>query len=123
MEIKRKSDITFEKILNDYQLALEMARADRKPGEMVSAAREQAKLVGLLVERRELGGAGDFEQMDNVSEILEAVEKEVGPEVALALAKAFNVSKDAENEQKSAPALEQDAEALLEAKPGSDAVN
>ena len=121
MEIKRKGDITFEKILNDYQTALDMAKTDRKPAEITAAATAQAKLVGLLIERREQGNAGDFDQMENVSEILEAVKEQAGPEIALALSKAFGIAESQEIKEVSAPA--QEAEALLEAKPGSDAVN
>lgn len=118
MRINRKADITFEKILNDFQHALEMAAEERKPGDMISAAKEQARLVGLLVERKEVGGVGEFDKMDDISEVLEAVAKEAGDDAALALAKAFNLVRV---ETKNAPA--QDAEALLGAEPGSDAVN
>ena len=122
MRINRKSDITLEKILNDYQSALEMAADSNKPGDMISAAREQARLVGLLVERREVGGVGEFEAMENVEEVLEAVAKEAGNEAAMALAKAFGIIAQGQKETiKNAPA--QDAEALIEAVPGSDAVN
>ncbi len=124
MEIRRKADISFEKILNDYQYALEMAKANQEPGNIIAAAREQARLVGLLVDRRESGQPGDFDQMENISEILEAVEKQAGPEAAMALAKAFGVIADATRDAvqiENAPAG--DAEALIEAKPGSDAVN
>lgn len=114
MEIKRKADITIEKILNNYQEALDMARALAKPGEMISAAREQAKLVGLLVERREIGEAGDFDKMDSVEEILNAVKTQVSPEAAKALAQAFGYSETIETE---------DSTELLKAEPGSEAVN
>lgn len=122
MRITRKSEITLEKILNDYQSALEMAANSNKPGDMISAAREQARLVGLLVERREVGSVGEFEAMENVEEVLEAVAKEAGDEAAMALAKAFGIIAQGQKEViKNAPA--QDAEALIEAVPGSDAVN
>lgn len=133
MEIKRKSDITFEKILNDYQWALENAKGTMdaegnivgiRPETVVSAATAQAKLVGLIVDRKEIRGAGEFESMDNISDILQAVADQAGPDAALALSKVFNLTghdveagvilQDATNEQ---------AEALYNAKPASDQVN
>ena len=51
----------------------------------------EAKLVGLLVDRREVGSAGDFENLTDVSEILEKVRQEAGLEAASALARAFGL--------------------------------
>lgn len=121
MEIKRKADITFEKVLSDYQEAMNMARAKGDPGNIIAAAREQAKLVGLLIDRKEVGAAGDFENMESISDVLEAVAKQSGPEAALALSQAFKLMPPTIVKVE-APKPE-DSEALLEAKPGSDAVN
>ena len=40
---------------------------------MLNASEKKAKLVGLLVDRREIGNAGEFEQMTDISQILEKV--------------------------------------------------
>ena len=85
----KRADITEDKILTDYQVALELAKQQAKPDSIVNAATAQAKLVGLLRERVE---TGDFDKMDNVSDILEAVAKEAGPEVASPLSNAFGIS-------------------------------
>lgn len=119
MDIKRKADISFEKILTDYQEALDMARSKESPAEMISAAREQAKLVGLLIDRKEVGSAGDFESMESISQILEAVALQAGPEAALALSQVFKlippvIIKTAEPEE---------SQALFESESPSDAVN
>lgn len=90
----KRSDITIEKILTDYQDALVMAKNNAKPAEMISAASAQAKLVGLLRERTEVGQPGDFDGLENVSDILEKLSADVGPEKALALAKAYGISID-----------------------------
>lgn len=123
----KRSDITIDKVLSDYQRALNMAEADNKPNEMISAAREQAKLVGLLVERKEVGNAGDFESMESISDILAAVAEKAGPAAALALSKAFDLVGQGEIavgmvESSTAP-QEEAVEALLNAKPASDQVN
>ena len=94
----RRNDITVEKILGDYQDAIDQAKRLEKPGDVVNAATAQAKLVGLLRERLETGNVGDFDNMADVSQVLEAVEKEAGPEAALALAKVFNIDKQPEQD-------------------------
>lgn len=119
MDIKRKADISFEKILSDYQYALELAKAKEDPGNVISAAREQAKLCGLLIDRKEVGSAGEFDQMESISQILEAVAAQAGPEAALALSQAFKlippvVIKTTEPEE---------SQALLESESPSEAVN
>jgi hypothetical protein len=122
MDIKRKADITFEKILSDYQEAMDLAREKGEPANIISAAREQAKLVGLLIDRKEVGSAGDFENMENISEILQAVSDQAGPEAALALSQAFQlIGPTVVIQQQKAP--EETPEALLDAESPSDAVN
>jgi hypothetical protein len=87
----KRADITEDKILTDYQEALALAKKQEKPDSMVNAATAQAKLVGLLRDRVETGNAGDFDNMESISEILEAVAAQVSPEAALALSKAFGL--------------------------------
>lgn len=121
MDIKRKADITFEKILTDYQEAMQMARAKGDPGNIIAAAREQAKLVGLLIDRKEVGSAGDFSNMESIADILSAVAEQAGPEAALALSKVFDLMGPTVIVQK---VQQQESEVtLLEAKPGSESVN
>lgn len=120
MDIKRKADITFEKILSDYQFALDLAKAKDEPANIISAAREQAKLVGLLIDRKEVGSAGDFENMESISDILQAVADQAGPEAALALSQVFKLLPVSQTQKAPEPV---DSEALIEADSPSDAVN
>jgi hypothetical protein len=83
----KRSDITVDRILTEYEDARQLAIAREKPEAMLNASEKKAKLVGLLVDRREIGNAGDFEQMTDVSQILEKVRQEAGLEAAEALAK------------------------------------
>lgn len=94
----KRSDITIEKILSDYQVALDMAKRNEKSGDVVMAAKEQARLVGLLIDRRELGNAGDFDSMTDPADVLAKIEKEIGPEAAKAMASAFGLAKAASAE-------------------------
>lgn len=119
-KLMKRADITIEKILLDYQDALDMAKEQRRSADMTAAATAQAKLVGLLRERVEAGQVGDFDNVTNVSEILEMVAKEAGPAAALALAKAFNVTGALPDQQE--PVDDQGA-SLASQKPASDAVN
>lgn len=102
--MSKKSDITIDKILTDYQQALDMAKEMAKPADIVSAATAQAKLVGLLRERVETGAVGDFDGLENISDILEKVAQDAGPEAALALSKAFGYDK-AETAKQETPGL------------------
>lgn len=108
----KRSDITVDKVLEDYQWAILSAKAQDKPGEVVAAATAQAKLVGLLRERVEAGNVGDFGDVTDISTVLEVVAKEISPQAALALKKAFNIGESEE------PGVD-----LEEARPVSDAVN
>ena len=87
----KKSDITVDKVLDDYQTALNMAKAQERPSDMIAAATAQAKLVGLLRERVETGGVGDFGDTNSISDVLEMVAKECGPDAAMALAAMFGL--------------------------------
>src|ERR1700674_5815786 len=88
----KKSEVTMEKILTDYQSALDMARGQEKPDVIVKAADAQAKLVGLLRDRIEQGDVGDFHDVEDISEIIETIRKEKGDDAALFLMKAFGLN-------------------------------
>ena len=115
-KMAKRSDITIEKILTDYEQALQFARQQEKAGDMVSAATAQAKLVGLLRDRVEQGNPGDFDHLDDISAIVEKVAAEAGPEAAQALMRALGY------ETPAAEPTKDDTE-LLEAAPASNAVN
>jgi hypothetical protein len=91
MVIKR-ADITEERILSQYQDAYDMARDQGKSADMISASTAQAKLVGLLKDRIEHGAPGEFEHMENASDVLAALSDQVGPEAALAVGKALGIT-------------------------------
>jgi len=93
----KRADITEDKILTDYQAALDLAKTQRKPDSIVNAATAQAKLVGLLKDRIETKNVDNFENMDSISDILQAVSDQAGPEAALALAKALGVDNSPKN--------------------------
>ena len=78
--------------MTEYEEARKLAVQQEKPEAMLNASEKKAKLVGLLVDRREIGNAGDFEQMTDISQILAKVREDAGAEAADALAKAFGIN-------------------------------
>ncbi len=116
----KKSDITMDKVLTDLQEAINMARFQAKPNDLVNASMAQAKLVGLLRDRVETGSVGDFDGMESVAEILQKVADEAGSEAALILAKAFGLEKVGEAEELDEG---EEAAALMNKAPPSDSVN
>lgn len=116
-KIVKRSEITEERILGKYEEAFEMAQEQGKTGDMISAASAQAKLVGLLRDRLEAGSPGDFERMENASDVLAALADRVGPDVAQKIGEALGLIK-----QIDAQPVE-DLTQLAEASPASDAVN
>lgn len=114
----KKSDITLEKVLTDYQHALDLAKGQQKASEIVAAATAQAKLVGLLRERVETGGVGDFGDTNSIADVLELVAKEAGPEAAMTLAAMFGLEVPKSQATKS-----MEEAVLFIAESPSDAVN
>jgi hypothetical protein len=89
----KRAHITEDKILTDYEEALQLAKAQAKPNAIIKAATAQAKLVGLLKDRIETKNVKDFEEMESIEDILQKVADEAGTEAAAALAKAFGLDK------------------------------
>ena len=114
----KKSDISIDKVLSDYQYAIDLAKGQQKASEMIAGATAQAKLVGLLRDRVETGAVGEFGDTNSISDILELVAKEAGPEAAMTLAAMFGlkvpISTATKNMQEAV---------LFIADPPSDAVN
>lgn len=105
----KRHDITIDKILNDYAEAMTLARSQGRADQLIAGATAQAKLVGLLRDRVETGAAGEFDTLDNISDVLEKVAEVVGPDVALALSKAMGLSEETEE---AAPAPNEEQEQL-----------
>lgn len=59
----RRADVTEESILDELEEARQTALGERQSAAMVSASVAKAKLVGLMVDRKEIGDAGEFKAM------------------------------------------------------------
>jgi hypothetical protein len=95
-----------------------MAESQGKTADMISAASAQAKLVGLLRERLESGAPGDFDKMENLSDVLEALGDRVGPEIAAKIGEALGIINQREDQEEAQP-----KENLAELLPPSGSVN
>ena len=81
----KRSDITIEKLLSDAEDARKLAMETKQVAAATGAAQFQAKLVGLLVDRRETGSPGDFASLSTAQEVIEAIRLEYGEDAAKAL--------------------------------------
>jgi hypothetical protein len=66
----QKTRVTVESLLDQLDETITAARADGAHGVVVSALTLSAKLVGLLRERIEIGGAGEFAGAKTVEDIV-----------------------------------------------------
>lgn len=114
----KRADITEEKILTQYQEAYEMAKALDKTADMVSATTAQAKLVGMLKDRVEHGQPGEFEHLDQISDVMEELGRQVGPDIALKIGQALGVTAVAVIEPQ-----QEELSDLAEAPAASESVN
>jgi hypothetical protein len=93
----KRADITEDKILTDYEDALQLAKVQAKPNVIIKAATAQAKLVGLLKRRMDTKNVNNPEDMEIIDDILQQVTDEAGADAAAALAKALGRGKTPKN--------------------------
>jgi len=106
-----KTKISLESLLNDLAEDRQLARSLGQASAAIQATQTAAKLVGLMVERKESGAPGDFASLGTVDEIVAKVRSELGEQAALLLQGALDK-----------PEPESDAQADIPA-PSSDVLN
>ena len=84
MTLKR-SDISVDSLLNDLAEDRQMARKLGQPSAAMKGTELIAKLVGLLIERKESGKPGEFDGLETVADVLAKAAKDLGPDVAASL--------------------------------------
>jgi hypothetical protein len=62
-----KAEVTRESILAELEEARLMAKDNGQPAAAVSASMGKAKLVGLLVDRKEVGAPGEFADLEDMT--------------------------------------------------------
>lgn len=84
-QMSYKTSITLASLLDELAADRELARRVDQPSAAIQATVMQAKLVGLMVERKESGAPGDFASLGSVDEIVAKVRAELGEQAALLL--------------------------------------
>ena len=64
-KVRAKAELTALDILNELDEARELAKKNENPTAMVAASMGRAKIAGLVIDKKELGGVGDFKNMSN----------------------------------------------------------
>ena len=115
-EIKRqmstRTRITIESLLHDLAEDRALARETKQVSAAIAATQLSAKLVGLLIDRKESGQPGDFSDLTSADEILARVRADLGDEMADAITQALAKQADvpAETSIDPGPAIGLDAE-------------
>lgn len=94
-----KTQITVASLLDELATDRELARKVDQPSAAITATMSQARLLGLLVDRKEIGEPGAFTQSE--AEVLARVAAELGDDAASALARALEQASS--REQAAAP--------------------
>lgn len=81
-----RTKVTVESLLEDAAQDRELARRLDQPSAALAATAFMAKLVGLLVDRKEQGQPGDFASLETSEAIVDKVRAELGDNAANALA-------------------------------------
>lgn len=87
--MSQKTEITLVSLLSDLAEDRALARSLGQASAAVAATQLAAKLTGHLVERKEVGAAGDFAGLKTAEEIAEALKAIIGPEAAAAVQAAL----------------------------------
>lgn len=102
----KRSDITLEKLLSDAEDARALAMATNQPSAAKGASEFQAKLVGLLVERKESGAPGEFSGLTTPDAVIAAIRQEMGEDAANALLALVGRLTKSEPDQQVTPTTE-----------------
>lgn len=113
-QMAQRTRITLETLLHDLAEDRALARETKQVSAAIAATQLSAKLVGLLVDRKETGQPGDFAGLTSADEVLDLVRKELGDDTADALAAALSKQDAAETAGEPAAAPMIDAERGVE---------
>jgi hypothetical protein len=88
-QMATRNRITVDTLIDDLREDRQLARELGQPSAAIAATQLSAKLVGLLVDRKESGQPGDFADLQSEADVLALVRSELGDESAQALATAL----------------------------------
>lgn len=108
-QMATRNRITVDSLVEELDEARVSAMALDQPSAAITASMSKARLVGLIVDRKEQGAPGDFQKLETEEQVLAAVTQQLGPEAAAALAAALSAA---------APAAEPEPPIEVAAGPG-----
>ncbi len=85
----QKTELSLQSLLSDLAEDRALARSLGQVSAAVQATQLSAKLTGHLVDRKEVGGAGDFAGLKSPGEVLELIKRELGDAAAAAIEAAL----------------------------------
>lgn len=84
-----RTRITIDTLLRDLAEDRALARETKQVSAAIAATQLSAKLVGLLIDRKESGQPGDFSDLTSADEILARVRADLGDDMADAITAAL----------------------------------
>lgn len=110
-QMTERTRITIDTLLHDLAEDRALARETKQVSAAIAATQLSAKLVGLLIDRKESGQPGDFSDLTSADEILARVRADLGDEMADAITQALAKQADvpADGTVEPGPAIELDA--------------
>lgn len=88
-QMNTRTRITIESLLHDLAEDRALARETKQVSAAIAATQLSAKLVGLLIDRKESGQPGDFSDLTSADEILARVRADLGDDMADAITAAL----------------------------------
>lgn len=81
----KRHEITVDTLLEDLEADRQLAHKAEQSGGAVTATMSKARLLGLVVDRKESGAPGEFANMQSVQDVVDLVRRELGDQAADAL--------------------------------------
>src|SRR5262249_645121 len=78
-EAAKAKKATVDTIVDELESAREIARENKQPSAMVAASTAKAKILGLEINRTEVGKPGDFTGVDSMEELAESLLSQANP--------------------------------------------
>src|SRR5882672_2293360 len=88
-QMAARNRITVDTLIEDLREDRQLAREIGQPSAAIAATQLTAKLVGLLVDRKEKGQPGEFAGLQSEADVIDTVRVELGEEAAQQLMQAL----------------------------------
>jgi hypothetical protein len=99
----KRHEITVDTLLADLETDRALAHCEGQGSAAVQATMAKARLLGLIVDRKETGKPGEFESLQSVDDVIQAVRTEFGDKTADALASTLVAQQAEQQAEQPAP--------------------